>query len=537
MPRRKKRSNEKVIIFIKFCASKKGKEQMMEQKKVVISVFIVFIIVAIFLGFYFYHDYQNKQYEVEKVTSFQYYAIYENGKMGVIDLKGNVLIEPKYDNIKIPNPEKAIFICQDGDKIVVQNDKKETLFQEYEEVTPIDIKGIATNIPYEKRVLRYKQDGKYGLINYEGKIVTKAIYEEIEGLENKESELLVKKDGKYGVINQKGVSLLKIEYDSIVGDGYYDEQQGYALSGYIVSLKTQEGYRYGYISAKREKILEVNYNSISRVTGVESDKEVYLIATKNGQTGVVKNGKVMIHYTYQTLEYDDYNNLFMIERNAKYGVIDMTGKEILPVEYDEIESKGIYLQAMKEETATYFDIEGNRLENNEYESVFKTDNENYLITIDVEGQYGVINAKKEVIIQNTYQYLEYLYDDYFIASNESYLGVINTLGKTKVEFQYDVLQKIEDTKVLEAKKLQDNTTDLYSSKLEKICTKENASVYAYENDIEISSKGEVEYFDVEGNSLKENQTQNHQHPETIGEYHRVYYGYGESYYTKETEEE
>ena len=509
---------------------KDGKE--MENKKVVMII-VAIIVIAIGLSVYFYQDYQRKQYEVEQVGSFQYYAIYENGKMGVIDVEGNILIEPKYDNVKIPNPEKAVFICEEGDNIIVQNDKKEVLFDQFEEVIPIDIKGVATNIPYEKRVLRYKKDGKYGLIGYDGKIVTKAIYEQIEGLEHKESELLVKKDGKYGVINQKGVLLLKTEYDGIVADGYYDKQKGYGLSGYIVSKKTEEGYRYGYIGAKREKVLEVDYNNISRVLEVEPAEDVYLIATKNGQTGVMKNQKSMINYAYQTVEYDEYNNVFMIERNAKHGVIDTNGKEILPVQYDEIEAKGIYLKVVTEETSTYFDTKGNKLENNEYETVLKTDQEDYFITINVEGQYGVINSKKEVVIENTYQYLEHLYEDYFIASNESHLGVINKDGQTVIEFEYDVLQKIEGTKVIEAKKLQDNITDLYSSKLEKICTKENAVVYAYEKDIEISSEGEVEYFDVEGNPLKE--TNNHQHPETIGEYHRVYYGYGESYYTKERE--
>ena len=38
-------------------------------------------------------------------------------------------------------------------------------------------------MPYEKKVLRYKQNGKYGLIDYEGKVITKPIYEEIEGLD------------------------------------------------------------------------------------------------------------------------------------------------------------------------------------------------------------------------------------------------------------------------------------------------------------------------------------------------------------------
>ncbi len=68
---------------------------------------------------------------------------------------------------------------------------------------------------YEKSVLKYSEKGKYGLINFEGKKVTKAIYEEIDSLPYKEGELIVKKDNKYGVININGVELVDINYEQV----------------------------------------------------------------------------------------------------------------------------------------------------------------------------------------------------------------------------------------------------------------------------------------------------------------------------------
>ena len=49
---------------------------------------------------------------------------------------------------------------------------------------------------YEKSVLKYSKDGKYGIINFNGKKITNAIYEEIDTLQFKEGELLVKKRRK-----------------------------------------------------------------------------------------------------------------------------------------------------------------------------------------------------------------------------------------------------------------------------------------------------------------------------------------------------
>lgn len=372
----------------------------------------------------------------------------------------------------------------------------------------IDTKGTLNSIPYEKRVLRYKENGKYGLIDYEGKVITKPIYEEIESLENKEGELLVKKDGKYGVISQKGSCIVKNEYDGIVADGYYDERQKYALSGYIVSLKTEEGYRYGYINWKRKKILDVNYNYIYRELGLEDSENVYLEIARNGQVGIVKNEKIIIQYVYQSIEYDNNNNVFVLQRGSKKGVSDCEGKVIIPVEYDQINIKGIRIQAITNNVTTYFDMNGKKIEEDGYETVRKTANENYFIVINSEEKYGVIDKQGKVVLDNKYRYLEYLYEDYFIASNEEgYLGVINNLGETKVDFKYEVLQKVDNMGVIEAKILKNSTTDVYSSKLEKIYTNKNTNIYAYEDYIKVYSQDEVVYFDKQGNTIENTQIQ------------------------------
>ena len=192
-------------------------------------------------------------------------------------------------------------------------------------------------------------------------MITKPIYEEIESLENKEGELLVKKDGKYGVISQKGACIIKNEYDGIIADGYYDEQHKYALSGYIVLLKTEEGYRYGYINYKRKKVLDVNYNDIYRELGIEDPENAYLEITRNGQVGLVKNREIIIKTVYQSIEYDNYNNIFILQRGSKKGISNTTGKIIVPVQYDQINIKGIRIQAVGNDgITTYFDISGNK---------------------------------------------------------------------------------------------------------------------------------------------------------------------------------
>lgn len=576
---------EKVLKFLK-------------NNKVIIIIASLILITAIIVVNVISEN-KKKEYSLTEVSEYKYFILNIDNKYGVIDTKGNVLIEPTYNNVIIPNPEKAVFICNKEGKNIILNDDKEQLFLGYDEVSEISISGIVSNIPYEKTVLKYKKNEKFGLISYDGTKITKPIYDEIEGLKNKESEMKVKKDGKCGVINAKGATLIKEEYDDIVADGFYTEENKYGLSGYIVSNKTTNGYRFGYINYNLVKDLEVKYNSIERILD-NDDKNICLIVCKNGQYGIVKNNKSLVNYSYQGIEYDNTNKLFELQKSAKFGIIDYNGNEIVPIEYSEIAINGMYIKAKKSEEETdFYNIFGGKITDIKYSSLIKTGNDKYYITINDNDLYGVANSNKEEIIKNKYSYIEYLFSDYFIAAKENgYLGVINSSNEAVVDFKYHVLQKIEGTNVIEAKVLKQNILELYSKELKKIYSSKDAYVYKDNDYIKAYTPNETKYFDLDGNEAKTNEVfsnkllaskndnkwgfvnrngdivvnykydkvtefneygfagimkdnkwgvideggniiieptylieQSNTDPEFIGKYYRVYYGYGESYFT------
>lgn len=576
---------------------------LVKENKVKVLITIL-IIIILFLGIYRFLDSKKKEYNLIEVSTYNYFVLNKDSKYGVINTKGEVIVEPKFDNVKIPNPEKAVFVCENEDKLIILNETGKEILNEYEEVNAISINGIVSNIPYEKTVLKYKKEGKYGIINYEGKIKTKPIYDEISGLENKESELLVKINGKYGVINAKGAQIIKPEYDSIIADGFYTDKDKYGLSGYIVSNKTKDGYRYGYINSNLKKVLNVEYNSVERLLDIKNTKDVCLIASKNGKYGVIKNNKELINLAYQGIEYDRTNSIFELERSEKYGIADYAGKTIIPVEYFGIEIKGIYIQAYKnEEESIFYNILGEQVADAKYNSILKTENENYYITINEDGFYGITNSNNEELVENKYNYIEYLFNDCFIVANEKgKLGVINSKGDTKLELKYDVLQKIDGTNVVEAKILKDKTSDIYSASLEVIYSVKNAFINKQDRFLKVYSEQENKYLDFNGKiidtkeifknnllfaskkddkwgfidrdgkvvvdyqydkvtefneygyaGIKVNDKwgvidssgkvvqepiyeimETNTEPEFLGQFYKVYYGYGESYYTDKT---
>lgn len=478
----------------------------MKKRNIIIIIIVAIILIIIAsVGIYKIIEEQGKNYEIEKIKQYNYFLLKQDNQYGIIDKKGNIIISPKYSEIQTPNPEKAVFVCHEGEDTKVLNERKEEILTEYRNVQPIRLKNISSDLMYEKSILRYEKEGKYGLISLEGKEIAKPIYDEIEGLPYKEGELLVKQNDKYGVINIKGNKLVEIKYDEVKADEYYTEEKGYRYAGYIVLNKTEEGYRYGYLNAKGKEILKPQYNEILRVTERQEDENTYLICAKNGQYGINKNGETIIENEYQSIQYDSTNQVFIIEKSKKYGIANLEGKLIVPVQYNQIDITGIYFYAQNEQGTTVYNNNGTQANIDANVAILNTSNEKYKIRINnQEGtKYGVINKEGKQLIKEDYNYIEYLYDNYFIASDENRkLGILDDKGTIKVEMNHDSLQKIQDTDLIQAMIAQNSVTQIYSTKMEKICEMENATIEVKEQYIKVYNEAEIKYFSKEGKELR-----------------------------------
>ncbi len=442
----------------------------------------------------------NRDYKLEKIDDKLYYTLYESGKIGVINTSGEIIINPQYNHIQIPNPMKDVFICSDGTNYIVLNSKGEEIFNKFDEVTAISVAGIISDVPYEKSVLRYKKDGLYGLIDFSGKTITKPIYEKIESVPYKEGELLAQKDGKQGVINSKGVQLIDFEYDSIIGDGYYNNAN-YKDAGYIVGKKQENNVLYGYLNKNGKKELPIEYSEISRLNNIEKDG-IYLITTKNGKKGLVKNAKIVFDNIYEQFEYNETINLVKVRQNDKYGIVDLDGKIILPIEFESIEYKGIYISGTKANETLDYDKNGKMVTGNIYKKVISTENDNYFITIGQNNLYGIINEKGAETTTNKYTYIEHLIGDYFAVYNEeNKIGIIDQYGNTILPIQYDLIQRIAGTDMVKVSNTSKGTFDVYNSNIKQIVVMKNAKLYVYDKYIRIVSDNETKYISLDGKLL------------------------------------
>lgn len=469
----------------------------------------VLTIIVIAIGIMAIVNELNLHYKIEEISEYNYFILEQNGKYGVIDKSGNIVIDADYEAVQIPNPSKDIFICikeynQDTKEYatVVYNGKKEEILSNYNNVQAVAIFTNINSTPYERSVLTYKENGKYGLIDLQGKEITKPIYDEISSINYKEGTFLVKQNEQEGIINMKGKTIIKCEYESVTSDNYYNEDQNNEKAGFIVSKKTDDGYRYGYINYRGSKIVKPIFTQLERVTEISDDKNIYFIAFKDGQAGLLKNNKEIVNYEYEDIQYNVLSDVFIIQRNGKYGATTREGKTILYPEYSSVYTGGIYINAVKDNVIEIFDLQGNKIET-DINSKIKTENSNYYITIDKNNIYKVVDVNENVIINNDYNYMEYLPGDYFIVARDSKNGVVDINGKSVIELKYDSISRINETNILQAET--NKSIELYNLNMKKITTMSNATIKEVKDDKEyilLFSENDFKYLDKDGNILK-----------------------------------
>lgn len=397
----------------------------------------------------------------KKVKSYSYYTVYENGKFGVINNEGETVINPEYTEIVlIPNKDIPIFICtydlndQDGTyKTKVINQKNEEIFKEYSKVEAIDNFDSKQNIWYEDDVLRVEKDGKYGLINFEGKEVLPCDYDEITALKGVTNNLLVKKDGKVGLVNEKGQTIVNTEYKDIktLKEGYKNE--------YII---VNDNNQYGIISTTGTVIIEPKYEDVKYL----NNSEMFAIKDAGVWKLINKDNQILIDGGYDNIIEAKGENV-VVEKGGKYGVVTTKNEEKIPVEYEQIKyTFSIYYIAKtggkygiinlnNEQVKDFNYINMDYVEKGDFIQADVSDTETVIfdnnLSEKINGIVSEINQEKgyiKVYTNNEYKYYNFKFEEkkssdiltsnnLFLSKKDGKYGYVNKEGKVIVDYIYE----------------------------------------------------------------------------------------------------
>jgi len=238
--------------------------------------------------FYIYPQSSGFGQEVEPLAG--YAKVERNGKWGIIDMEGKMLIPVIYDQI-------------------------DNFSEGYAKVT---------------------LNGKNGYVSTDAKIILPIEFEQAGNFKNGKAE--VKKNGKWGIINHKGEEIIPIKYDQI----RFTNNENIL----IIAENSNGQLQYGFLDLRNKGEQKINPNKYSSVSSVFING--LLEVAKNDKKGFInENGEEVI-----SAEYDEVGTTeeepIVVRKGEKWGYVDKSGKIIIPFIYDSAEGFGTTGQARVE---------------------------------------------------------------------------------------------------------------------------------------------------------------------------------------------
>ena len=353
-------------------------EPKLNIKKVVATVVALIVVIMMVISLKNLISRPPKTKEVSSAET--YFPAYTNGKWGVIDNKGEKIVDTTYDEIVVvPDKNKDLFICTynvnyetESYQTKVLNKSGNEILTDYQMVEAIE-NSNDKEVWYENDILKFQKNGKYGLINFSGKLILDAEYDAIYSLPGIQKNIVIEKDGKKGIVNTSmGEVIIEPNYTEIqtLLENSYE-------SGYIV----QKDGKYGVVSADSKIVFEAIYDEVKRFTS-----DGYYAVVENGKTKLIEtSGDTKLESGFDDIMGIDGEYITILS-NQKYGVITSDGTELLSPEYEDLQ----YI----------FD--------NKY-------------IAQKDGKYGVISLTGDTPVDFIYMSMEYIKTaDLIIADKENY---------------------------------------------------------------------------------------------------------------------
>lgn len=316
-----------------------------------------------------------------------------DGKYGYIDSKGNMIIEPQFDNIH----------------------------------------------SFEGEIAAVEIDGKWGLINTEGEFIYTPNCDMIGYLSQDDTQYNVRpacKDKKYALMNERGEWIFEPKYDSCTG--VWD---GYAL--------VESNGKYGYIDCDGNLAIDLQFD----------DADIFMnglaavaIGTKCGV--IDTKGNYIINPQFDKPEYSfsmtfDSNNNLVASKNNKQGVVNVSGKVIIPFEYDYVlsiynETEIIGYKAVDGLNCIFFDKNGKQISNDYFDSDSSFGFGDGLYVIKKDDKFGYMNTNGEIVISPQYDKATTFENGIACIQYNNEYGCIDKQGKTVVEPQFDEMKNFSE---------------------------------------------------------------------------------------------
>ncbi len=341
---------------------------------------------------------------------------------------------------------------------------------------------IYQRIQYQKRqkgeiaFYKIKLNDKWGLLRDNRNVWIKAMYDKINFNSHVKTHYIsVQLDGRFGLLKPTGETILAPIYDDILFDGYH--------------YKVFKDDMVGIIDKDGQTIIPICFDNILY------NKKYHLQIVKKGAKWSVFNW-IKEQPCEPSVHFDDIrqlNQFYICRDDDKYGILDTTGNEIAPFEYDyldpffysftdgviaaknkkvgllRIDSSGIIhtripiayddiwveqetfkLKVKSGSKTDYYFIDAPLFNLNYNEVQYFPEIEKF--TVKSNGKWGLINVDEEILLPIKYQKILLLNSGMLLVRKNDRWGLFSTQGKELIPCQFDEFDYRDDIKSFFVKK-------------------------------------------------------------------------------------
>lgn len=342
----------------------------------------------------------------------------KDGKYGVINVKGIMLVGCKYDYIKGDAYSKDGSYKNSG--YIVGNKSSSGMLYGYIDKDEKEVIKLEQETIY--RVTEINSDDVYVVASLNGRY---AIYKNKENLtgykyisvfyNNGANTFTVQKNKSYGVVNLEGKVVVPEQYDELM-----------VVGAFIKASKDGENYTFD-LSGNR--IEHPKFASLQETT----TGKYYISINDDYKYGLCeKDRTVIIENKYDYIDEVENTGLLIATIGTEVTIYSASGKEIVSVERAELSFVGNYIEVEAAEEMYYLTVDGKKVDN---KTVYL---ENQLYASKENGKWGFVDLKDNVIVD--YQYDEITeVNQYGFAGvkKDGKWGVINKNGEVILEPTYE----------------------------------------------------------------------------------------------------
>ena len=325
----------------------------------------------------------------------------KDDKYGLIDFKGNNILNIEYDDIYALKGVKNSLITVKEEKLgLVDDSGKKVLNNEYDEI-------LSLGKDCKKYIV--KKDGKYGVND-----ILDCEYEEIKPLNNT-NIFCVKENGKLKVIDKDKKEILSEKFDDIE-----------TIKNDVIVYKNS-GKFYAYNVASEAKV-EKGYKELKYTSD-----NLFIFKAENNYGIINIDNQVMIEDKYPNINFYDDARIYELEDQDLNIILNKELKQIARGIVNEVNSEKLYIKIWEESGYKYYSLNGDEKKSSEILA------NNNLFLSKKDNKYGFVDKKGNVVV-------DYIYDDareqndfgYIAVKKDGLWGSIKKNGQIIIEPKYNL---------------------------------------------------------------------------------------------------